>query len=112
MAEQITISVSNRLYRRIAEFASKKERAVADPVNEVVEQAFVEPEAPVHPNRAQMQQEIETYERLHSELVQSYLEQYVAISDGQLIDADKNPQALLMRVKESHLGKVVLQRFV
>lgn len=112
MAEQITISVSNKIYKRIAELASKKEQAVSDLVNEVVEQAFVEPEAPAHPKRAQMQKEVEAYKKLHPELVKSYLGQYVAIFDGQLIDFDSNPETLFMRVNESHPNKIVLQRRV
>ena len=67
---------------------------------------------PVHPHRAQMQREIAAYRSLHPKLVQSHLGHFVAIYQGQLVDADADPVALHQRISARYPGKVVLSRKV
>jgi len=59
-----------------------------------------------------MEQNVEAYKAMHGELVERYLEQYVAICDGQLIDHDLDPVALLQRVRDRHPDQVILRRKV
>lgn len=67
---------------------------------------------PVNTNRSIMDQNMTSYQEMHSELVKDYLDQYVAICDDQLIDYDADPIALLQRVRTQHPNKVVLRRKV
>ena len=59
-----------------------------------------------------MNQNVETYGALHAELVMTYLGQYVAICEGQLVDHDHDPVSLLQRIRTQYPGKVVLRRKV
>lgn len=67
---------------------------------------------PVDPNRSLMERNVQAYKAMHGELVQHYLGQYVALCDGQLIDRDTDPVALLLRVRAGYLDQVVLRRKV
>lgn len=67
---------------------------------------------PVHEQRASMLQEVQAYKAMHPMLVQKHLGEYVAILHGELIDYDKDPVALLLRVREKYPDQVVLQRKV
>ena len=71
-----------------------------------------QPPFPVDGNRSLMEQNVATYKAMHSELVKHYLGQYVAICDGQLVDHDHNPVALLERVRAQHPNQVVLRQRV
>lgn len=59
-----------------------------------------------------MEQNIEAYRKLHSELVEQYLGQYVAICDGQLVDQDPDPVFLLTRIRSNFPNQIVLRRKV
>jgi hypothetical protein len=59
-----------------------------------------------------MEQNVAAYKAMHSELVKDYLGQYVAICNGQLVDHDRDPMALLERVRNRYLEQVVLRRNV
>lgn len=67
---------------------------------------------PVDANRSTMEQNVEAYKAMHGELVERYLGQYVAICDGQLIDHDLDPVALLQRMREQYPDQVILRRKV
>lgn len=67
---------------------------------------------PVDANRSTMEQNVEAYKAMHGEFVERYLGQYVAICDGQLIDHDLDPVALLQRMREQYPDQVILRRKV
>ena len=67
---------------------------------------------PVDASRAAMEQNVEAYKLMHGELVTRYLGQYVALWNGQLIDHDHDPVALLQRVREQYPGQVILRQKV
>lgn len=112
MSEQITITVSSKVYRRIVEQAQQNRKDVSDLVNDVVANAFVPNTPEEHPARDKMLQEIEAYKKMHPRLVKKYLGQFVAIHKGKLVDHDSDKEALFLRVQEKFPGQIVLQRQV
>lgn len=112
MSEQITITVSGKVYQRIVEQAQQNRKNVSELVNDVVANAFV-PNAPAeNPARNKMRQEIEAYKKMHSRLVKKYLGQFVAIHNGKLVDHDADKEALFLHIKEKFPNQIVLQRQV
>lgn len=112
MSEQITITVSSKVYQRIVEQAQQNRKNVSDLVNDVVASAFVPNTPAENPARDKMLQEIEAYKKMHPRLVKKHLGQFVAIHNGKLVDHDPDKEALFLRVKEKFPNQIVLQRQV
>lgn len=112
MSEQITITLSNEIYQQIAQLARHNRQNISDVVHDVVVRTFTPQNAPVHPARNQMLQEVEAYKRLHPALVKTHLGQFVAIFQGQLVDSDTDKQTLFFRIKEKFPNQIVLQQQV
>lgn len=112
MAEQITITVSSKVYQKIAEQAQRKKQPVDALVHDVVANAFVEQRDAVDPARVKMLAEVAAYHAMHAQLIESHLGQYVAIFQGELVDADSDKEALFERVLTRFPNEVVMQRQV
>jgi|GEM_PF-342180 len=67
---------------------------------------------PMDSNRAIMEKNVEAYKAMHPNLLGSYLGQYVAVCDRELVDHDSDPVELLTRVRQNYPGQVVLRRKV
>jgi hypothetical protein len=52
------------------------------------------------------------FDQMRSELLPQYSDKWVWFSDGKVLDADENYQALLDRVKKEIGDKIVLIKFV
>ncbi len=59
-----------------------------------------------------MKREVAAYRTLHPELVKKYLDQYVAIYRGELVDHDADPVSLHNRIVADFPGEIVLSRKV
>jgi len=59
-----------------------------------------------------LEAEAEAFEEMHPQLVEHYLGQFVAIHNGQVIDADADFEALFLRVQESFEATPILIRRV
>ena len=112
MAEQITIIVSKEVYDQIENQAQKKQKAVAELVNDLVVTVYAPKKMPVNGARAQMLKEIEAFNRLHPTLEKEHLGKFVAIFQEELIDVDSDKDALFSRIQSQYPEKVVLQRQV
>jgi hypothetical protein len=112
MSEQITITVSSKVYRRILEQARQNRTDVSDLVNYVVAKAFVLDTSDETPAQEKMLREVEAYKKMHSQLVSQFAGQFVAIHDGQLVDHDADKDALFFRIKKNFPNEIVLQRQV
>jgi hypothetical protein len=111
MAEQINISISQTLYRRVRELARRRKR----PVDDVLEAAITLAEAALLPaadEEAAMAQEEAAYRAMHAELMAQYAGKYVAIHQGRLIDQDRDELALLRRLDAQYPDDVVLMKQV
>lgn len=67
---------------------------------------------PAHEKRAVMEQNIAAFKAMHAELLKQYVGQHVAIYDGELVDHDSDPVALIQRTRENYPDQVVLRRKV
>lgn len=65
-----------------------------------------------HPQRDVMDREVAAFESIHEELKEQYLDEFVAIRQGQVIDSDADEQPLIVRVRERFPADVVLFRKV
>jgi hypothetical protein len=110
MTTRIVVDLPDHVYRRIETLARQSQRDVNDVVADVVSQS-VRP-FPINANREAMQREAAAFQRLHSSLVKMHSGQYVAILDGNLVDHDIDPIALLRRVREKYPDRTVLRRKV
>lgn len=54
--------------------------------------------------------EILQFQQLHASLMKLYLNQYVAIYQGQLVDHDGDKLALFQRIEETYPNEFVLMR--
>lgn len=110
MTTRIVVDLPDNIYRRIETLARQSQRDVNDVVAEVVARS-VRP-FPVNSNRETMAREAAAFRRLHPSLVKEFAGRYVAILDGNLVDHDHDPVALLRRVRGNYPGRTVLRRKV
>ena len=110
MLREITLPVPEDIYRQVERVATETQRDVIDVLLDIISSEFAP--YPENPNRAAMKQEIAGYKKMHPDLAQKYLGQYVAIYQGKLVDHDVDPVALHKRVTARYPGKVVLSRKV
>jgi len=113
MEAQITVTLSDRLYHRVQSLARVKRRQMAEAIVEHLEATLPESEdAPVAVDLAQQQsaalaREEAAYIRFHPQLKVTHLGRYVAIYQGELIDADDTFGALVERVRRKLPNQVV-----
>jgi len=81
-------------------------KSISEIVNEAVEHYLRERQ------RAKLDSEIAAYEAMHSELVQKYFGQWVAIHEQKLIDRDRDRQALYRRIRAKYGKMSILLRQV
>lgn len=110
MTTRIVVDLPDNIYRRIETLARQSQRDVNDVVAEVVARS-VRP-FPVNSNRETMAREAAAFQRLYPSLVKEFAGRYVAILDGNLVDHDHDPVALLRRVRGNYPGRTVLRRKV
>lgn len=58
-------------------------------------------------NDQKLDQEQAAFEALHAQLVHTYLGQFVALHEGQVIDSDADQRALYIRVHQHHPHTVI-----
>jgi hypothetical protein len=114
MSEQIPIPVSPELYQRLTAVARRRNLPLAQLLENAV--TLVEANAKSLPETDEadkaMAQEIQAYQRLHPQLFPQYAGHYVAIYQGQLVDADMDEQALFTRIASRYPTEIVLLRRV
>lgn len=110
MLKEITLPLPEEMYRQLQQLATETQRNVVDVLLEAVSKQF--PTYPVNPNREAMKKEIAAYEKMHTDLAQKYLGEYVAIYQGKLVDHDPDPVALHQKLTAKYPNKVILSRRV
>lgn len=89
-----TLTVEPELYERVEKAASKHRTSVDDVLMEAVRQYLWELD------RRRISEESEIYHQRHAELRTRYLGQYIAMTDGQVVDNDFDFQTLYQRVRQ------------
>ncbi|MEZ4593013.1 MAG: hypothetical protein R3D55_17995 [Chloroflexota bacterium] len=111
MSEQITITVSSKVYRRILAQAEQSRTNVSDLLNGVVANAFVSDASAETPHKKKCYARLRHTKRC-TLLVKQFAGQFVAIHNGQVVDHDADKDALFFRVKQNFPNEIVLQRQV
>ena len=108
MLQQITVSIPQKLYRRVRDLARARNQPVDDVLADVLEQALLaEKSAPGNQEDDPVEQEMQAFIQLHPMLKEKYLGQHVAILNGQLIDSDQDYGALYDRIDAQYPDQFV-----
>jgi hypothetical protein len=88
------LTVEPELYERVEKAASKHRASVDEVLIEAVRQYLWELD------RRRISEESRIYHQRHAELKARYLGQYIAMSDGQVVDSDADFHTLRKRVRQ------------
>ena len=104
MTQNITVSLTDRAYRRIKRWAESRQQNIGDAIAEyltenLLEDVFIVPPAGADPR---VEREKAAYLRLYPQLKTQYAGQYVAIYNGQLVDHDVDYGALFERIDDRY----------
>jgi len=94
-----SIALQPDLVERVHRITKSKGATVKDFVNQAVRERLEQLED------QKLKAEIQAFERMHPQLVKQYLGQFVAVHEGQIVDADVDFEALFLRL-EKRLGDV------
>lgn len=110
MATEVTLAIPDFILDQAQEDAD----ATHKPLEQVLIEALAESYRliPAHPQREKMLQEVNAYESLHTELVENYLGNYVAIHQGQVVDSDSDSEEIIIRIGERYPDEAILIRKV
>src|SRR5690348_12440163 len=86
--------------------AEQEARTLSDLVNEAVDEYVFRLQ------QKKIDREVKAYERLHPDLRERFLGQWVAIHEGQLVDHDSDQRALYHRLRERFGRTSVLMKQV
>ena len=106
MTTEITLAVPDEVYEQAEQTAKMTNRAISEVLVDTLVEAM--PTFYTDPRRPMMQREKDAFIAMHPQLVTKYLEKYVAIYQGKLIDHDMKRSELLKRVRIKLPGKIVL----
>ena len=94
-----SIALQPDLVERVHRITKSKGATVKDFVNQAVREYLEQLED------QKLKAEVQAFERMHPQLVKQYLGQFVAVHEGQIVDADVDFEALFLRL-EKRLGDV------
>jgi predicted DNA-binding protein len=94
-----SIALQPDLVERVHRITKSKGTTVKDFVNQAVREHLEQLED------QKLKAEVQAFERMHPQLVKQYLGQFVAVHEGQIVDADVDFEALFLRL-EKRLGDV------
>jgi predicted DNA-binding protein len=100
------IVLRSDLHETLEKDAKREARSVNEIVNEAIERYLHERQI------AQLDAEIAAFEKLHPELRQKHLGQWVAVHEQELVDHDSDRAALYKRVRATYGRTAVLIRQV
>lgn len=106
--EKTTLSIPRQLYQRAARLASQRNQDIATLLDDLLSGLELE----VETDEDQMAQEERAYQQLLPLLRERYLQQFVAIYQGTIVDHDLDELALLLRVEQQLPNRVVLLKRV
>lgn len=113
MIEQITVTIPQKLYRRVRQLARLRNQPVDAVLVDVLDRALLADES--YPNNNEddvVEREMQAFIQMHPLLKEKYLGQHVAIFDGQLIDVDEDYGTLYERIDAQYPEQFVLMAMV
>lgn len=114
MNTEITLTIPERLYRRVQKLARWQRTGVTDTLDKAISlaeanierQAF--PAVYVHPRRAEMEKEQATFWAMQEELLAQHKGEFVAVFQGKVVDHDPDQDRLVARIDERYPDEIVL----
>lgn len=101
---EITITLDETTYEYVSREAEEQRLAIEKMLSEKIRETYV----PWYINSDDpMDKEIAAYAVMHSNLVESHLNQFVAITGGNLVDFDDDPGELERRLHEKYPNEIV-----
>jgi len=101
-----TVTIEPELYRRVAEAAQKEKTGVEQVLHMALRRYLWELA------RRKIGEESTIYRRRHAELKKQYLGEYIAMVDGEVVDHDRDFQALRQRVSQRYGRTPVMMTLV
>ena len=101
MTQYVEVPLSTTTYERVQRLAKRRHQKVGEAIATFLDESLPDsilsfiPPAEEDPD---VEREMQAYIRLHPQLKEKYIGQYVAIYQGQLVDYDTNYGTLLDRV--------------
>lgn len=105
MSKELTIILPDDVYHQFKSAAEASQQDVA----EVVAEAAVAniPQLAIHPRWQEMEREEAAFRDMHEELLLKYLDQYVAIYQGNVVDHDEEFDEIIGRIDEAYPDDIV-----
>jgi hypothetical protein len=109
MTVQVTLNITDDLYRRAKQIARQRRRDVTELLADSITlpETIAQPKNSAYEEETAVTREEAAFFRLHPELWQNYPGQYVAIHNEALIDHDADQVALYLRVKARYPDQFV-----
>lgn len=114
MSAQVTLTLSDTLYARVQELAQSRQGKLTETLVKHLEETLPPAQVGAQPasaaqasHLAALAQEEAAYVRLHPQLKMTHLGRFVAIYQGQLLDADDELGPLVERVRTKLPDQVV-----
>lgn len=106
MSVQVTLTISDALYRKARAQAQLTNQDPAD----ILADAIVLGETPsmLTSRQVAMAKEKAAYQALHAKLLADYKGKFVAIHQGKLVDQDEDQTTLLLRIRQHYPEQIVL----
>ncbi len=106
MSVQVTLTISDALYRKARAQAQLTNQDPAD----ILADAIVLGETPsmLTFRQAAMAKEKAAYQTLHAKLLANHKGKFVAIHQGKLVDQDEDQTTLLLRIRQHYPEQIVL----
>lgn len=98
----ITITLESHVAAKVEDLSAKLGKSFEESILEAVEWRLE------RWNNEKRIREFEAFDELHTQLKDQYLQQYVAIHNGKVVDVDENENMLEIRVKEKYGDIAVL----
>jgi len=99
MMNTSAVALQPDLVERVRRVTKNVGASVEDFVNQAVRERLENLED------QKLEAESQAFERLHPQLIRQYMGQFVAVHNGQVVDADANFEALFLRLQQ-HLGEI------
>ncbi|MGB0388282.1 MAG: DUF5678 domain-containing protein [Ardenticatenaceae bacterium] len=110
MGTQVTLTVPDTIYQQAKEMAQTNNSKIEDILTEQL--LLTLPPIHVSQDRPAMLREQAAFDAMQPDLLTKYLNQYVAVYQGQVVDHDKDESVLVERIDQQYPDQVVLLRQV
>lgn len=106
MGTKVTLELPDDVYQEVEQIAQSFNTSITSVLVDAIIQAL--PQIYKHPQREKMAREQRAFEMMYLDLVKQFEGQFVAVHNGEVVDHDIDPIALLRRRRQNYPNDVVL----